>query len=63
MNLEGRISQSTADELIRLGHDVRVVRDWEPMSMGVPAAIVVDPDTGVLSGGADPRRDTFAIGR
>lgn len=63
LNLEGRISQSTADELVRLGHDVRVVRDWEPMSMGVPATIVVDPDTGVLSGGADPRRDTYAIGR
>ncbi len=63
LNLEGRMPQTTADELVRLGRDVRVVDDWEPMSMGVPAAIMVDPETGVLSGGADPRRDTYAIGR
>ena len=37
--------------------------DWEPMSMAALSAIVIDPATGTLSAGADPRRDTYAIGR
>jgi gamma-glutamyltranspeptidase/glutathione hydrolase len=63
LNLEGRISAEVCDDLAGRGHDVAVRNDWEPMSMGVLSAIVVDPESGVLTGGADPRRDTHAIGR
>ncbi len=63
LNLEGRIRADVAKDLEQRGHDIRVVDDWETMDMGVMSAITVDPDSGVLSGGADPRRDTYAIGR
>lgn len=63
LNIEGRIPPEVRDELAGRGHDVAVRGDWEPMSMGVLSAIVVDPESGVLTGGADPRRDTYAIGR
>ena len=45
------------------GHDVSVTHDWERMSMAVLSAILVDTESGVLSAGADPRRDAYAIGR
>lgn len=63
LNLEGRIDAGTAGALSDRGHDVRMRSDWEPMSVAALSAIVIDPDTGTLIGGADPRRDTYAIGR
>ena len=63
LHLEGRFPQETADALASKGRDVKRVGDWEAMNMGVMSAIVVDPISGVLSGGADPRRETYAIGR
>ncbi len=62
LNLEGRIPQETVAELARRGHDVRVVTEWTG-AMGGLAAIIVDQEAGVLKGGADPRRDTYCIGR
>lgn len=63
LNIEGRVPVAVRDDLAGRGHDVAVRGDWEPMSMGVLSAIVVDPESGMLTGGADPRRDTYAIGR
>jgi gamma-glutamyltranspeptidase/glutathione hydrolase len=63
LNVEGRIASDTVAELTARGHDMNVRDDWEPMSVAALSAIVVDPVSGVLSGGADPRRDAFAIGR
>ena len=63
LNVEGRIAEDTLAELSRRGHDIAVQDDWERMSMGVLSGITVDGDSGVLMGGADPRRDTYAIGR
>lgn len=62
LNVEGRIAADTIAELSRRGHDIAVKDDWERMSMAVLSGIMVD-DAGVLIGGADPRRDTYAIGR
>ena len=45
-----------------MGHDVHMLDDWTPTG-GAMTAIVVDHESGVLSGGADPRRDSYAIGR
>ena len=62
MNVEGRVSGDTVANLDKRGHDMRVIDDWSP-SMGALSGIVVDGESGVLKGGADPRRDTYAIGR
>ena len=63
LNVEGRIPAATVDDLVARGHDVRVRDDWESMSMAALSAIVVNAESGVLTGGADPRRDAHAIGR
>ena len=63
LHVESRIETDVTDELSNRGHDVRRVEDWEPMDMGVMSAITVDPETSLLTGGADPRRDAYAIGR
>ena len=62
LHLEGRFSRETGEALALRGRDVRWVGDWEVMEMGVMSVITVG-ESGVLSGGADPRRETYAIGR
>jgi len=44
-----------------LGHEVDVIEAWSG-SVGGAQGIVLDRDSGVLQGGADPRRDGYAIG-
>jgi len=62
MEVEGRIPQATVEELSRRGHEVKVRTEWAPLATGL-CGIVVDRERGVLLGGADPRRDSYAIGR
>ena len=50
-----------ADELARRGHPVRRVEDYTD-TMGHAGAIRIDPQTGVLQGGTDPRGDGLACG-
>jgi len=59
--LEDRIPSSVAEDLKRRGHPVRVVGAWDD-NMGHAQAILIDPETGVRHGGADPRGDGQAIG-
>ena len=59
--LEGRVSPATVAELKRRGHPVEVLPAWSE-TMGHAQAIVIDPDTGVRFGGADPRGDGAAAG-
>ncbi len=61
LNLESRIPTAIADDLARLGHGIKwwPERDWHA---GAVSAIRVNPDTGVLEGGADPRCPTYALG-
>jgi len=49
LNLEGRISRSTADRLSALGHRVSVTGDWSNSS----APTVIQVSNGTLQGGAD----------
>jgi gamma-glutamyltranspeptidase/glutathione hydrolase len=61
LNLEQRIARSTGDALAALGHDVK----WWPeleWRAGAVCAVRVNPDTGILEGGADPRRLAYALG-
>ena len=62
IHLEGRISSAHAGDLVGRRHDVQILDDWSP-SMGSLSGIVVDREAGILKGGADPRRDTYAMGR
>jgi gamma-glutamyltranspeptidase / glutathione hydrolase len=58
--LEERFPQETRDALAQLGHTLEIIGPWE----GTGSAVVIgrDPANGALHGGADPRRDAYAIG-
>jgi len=58
ISVEQRVPQAVRDGLTSRGHKLRVSGPW---TMGSLAAIVVDPKTGVLSAGTDPRVDAYAI--
>lgn len=59
--LEGRIEAATGERLAALGHGV----EWSPertWRAGGMCLIAADLETGVLSGAADPRRASYAVG-
>ena len=62
LNLEGRIDEVTANALESLGHDIERWPEWTELAGGA-CAIVVDKERGILQGGADPRRESYALGR
>ena len=62
VGIEGRIGPQVAGDLSRLGHRVEVWDDFTPR-MGCLCAVHVDQERGGRSGGADPRRDGYAMGR
>lgn len=59
--MENRFDSDLRAELTRRGHDIQLLSayDW---AVGGGHGVLVDPETGVLSGGADPRRDGYALG-
>ena len=59
LHVEDRISPQVRDGLVKKGHDVRVGGGW---SFAGAQAIIIDQSNKVLMGGADPRRDGYAIG-
>ena len=58
LSLEHGISGDVADGLSQLGHNV----DTAETPIGGGQAIWIDWDTGVLTGGSDPRKDGCALG-
>jgi gamma-glutamyltranspeptidase/glutathione hydrolase len=60
LDVETRVPEHVRGALARMGHDVRAERAWGGVSL--MCAIVVDPETGVRVGGADPRGDNYAVG-
>ncbi|MDE0807778.1 MAG: gamma-glutamyltransferase [Alphaproteobacteria bacterium] len=62
LRIESRIDSATLKALRDTGHDVQ---EWPEITWkaGAVCTIVADPGTGLLSGGADPRRPCVAIGR
>jgi gamma-glutamyltranspeptidase/glutathione hydrolase len=61
LTMEGRIAAKTSDSLRALGHDVERLPDMTYKTAGV-CAISADLETGILEGGADPRRMSRAMG-
>ena len=59
LNLEDRIGKTITDELLSRGHKVDVQGAWGNPS--APTVIMFRADTGVIEGGADPRRGRYAI--
>ena len=55
---ESGIGDAIRAALVKLGHQVRDGRG----AMGGYQAVFIDPKTGVLMGGSDPRKDGLAIG-
>ena len=60
--VESRVSRTVTDELSARGHGVELLPDWTGQTGGA-CAIQVDPERGMLVAGADPRRESYAIGR
>ena len=61
LHIEARFPRATIDELERRGHPVDRWGDWNELA-GHAHGITVDPDSGLLAGGFDPRSDGAAVG-
>ncbi len=60
VSIESRMPQKTIDALKAMGHKLRVLSGWG--SIGHMQTIRVDPVTGTLTAGGDPRRTGYAMG-
>jgi gamma-glutamyltranspeptidase/glutathione hydrolase len=60
VDVEGRVPVAVRDGLAALGHQVNVIEDWSWV-VGGGQGIRRDPESGALQGGADPRRDGYAL--
>lgn len=56
--IESRIDTETGEELAKRGHQA----SWWPDRIWRAGAIHADLETGILTGGADPRRPSYAVG-
>ena len=61
LHIEARYPRATIDELARRGHLVERWGEWNELA-GHAHGITIDPDTGMRSGGYDPRSDGAAVG-
>ncbi len=61
VDMESRIPADVRAELEGRGHAIRVLPDYSWV-VGGGQGVTRDPATGTLAGGADPRRDGYAIG-
>jgi gamma-glutamyltranspeptidase/glutathione hydrolase len=60
VDVEGRIPAAVREGLAARGHQVNVIEDWSWI-VGGGQGIRRDPESGALQGGADPRRDGYAL--
>ena len=59
LHMESRIDRATGEALGRLGHTIGWWPEWTWLA-GAVCTVVADQQTGVLKGGADPRRPSYA---
>jgi gamma-glutamyltranspeptidase/glutathione hydrolase len=60
VDAEGRVSEGVREGLAARGHQINVIEDWSWI-VGGGQGIRRDPESGALQGGADPRRDGYAL--
>jgi gamma-glutamyltranspeptidase/glutathione hydrolase len=60
LTVEGRIAREVREQLASLGHVIQDLPDFTPAAAGMCAIRRLEP--GTLEGGADPRRESYAIG-
>jgi gamma-glutamyltranspeptidase/glutathione hydrolase len=61
VEMEERFPAHVRRALADKGHEITILEPWS-MSVGGAQGIEVDLDAGVFQGGADPRRDGYALG-
>jgi gamma-glutamyltranspeptidase/glutathione hydrolase len=61
VDVEARIPGDVLDGLRARGHQINVLEDWTAQ-VGGGHGVAIDPESGVMTGGADPRRDGSAVG-
>ena len=61
LKIEARIPVDVQEALRQKGHELNIKKDFD-LYFGGAQGIVIDHETGVMHGGADPRRDGKAIG-
>ena len=59
--IERRVTSATIADLAARGHELQVIGDWDIL-VGGGHGVAIDPATGLITGGADPRRDGAAFG-
>lgn len=59
--MELRFPEAVRADLTKRGHAIRLLDAWSPV-VGGGQGIMIDPASGAFGGGADPRRDGYAIG-
>ncbi|MEA4895550.1 MAG: gamma-glutamyltransferase [Oscillospiraceae bacterium] len=62
IELEASIYDSCGKQLEDMGYKVTRLEDWDN-SVGAVCAIIRNPETGLLIGGADPREESWAEGK
>lgn len=60
VQVEGRMAEATIEALKAMGHELRVQPGWG--SIGHMQTIRIDPVTGAITAGGDPRRTGYAMG-
>ena len=58
--LESRLAADVQAELRKRGHNVMSGPEWT-MKVGGMQGVAIDPATGVMTGGCDPRRDGYCV--
>ena len=61
LKIEARVPEQTMARLEALGHVVEPWLAWQWQAGGV-GVVAMNPETGVLSGGAETRRESYALG-
>ena len=61
VHVESRVASSVIQELCNRGHLAQATDPWT-MMVGGMQGVTCDPNTGGMQGGADPRRDGYAVG-
>ena len=61
VEMEDRFPSHVQESLGALGHEIEMIEAWS-RGVGGAQGIMIDREHGTFQGGADPRRDGFALG-